>query len=179
MSLPQPNKAASVLAALIGVCAVIGKRLLARRAAPAILYGFTAFLILLALAYLACVFLIRDKRKNKAPVKSGLLQSYSHEHSGKPLHLAGIFVLITEEGEVADESGASEILLVEVIDDGRAVVDDGFGEAEGLLVLHTVYLHVVGLEDDDVRLCREVEEPLACHKVVAVATTDPRWNTPL
>ena len=68
MSLPQPNKAASVLAALIGVCAVIGKRLLARRAAPAILYGFTAFLILLTLAYLACVFLIRDKRKNKAPV---------------------------------------------------------------------------------------------------------------
>ena len=58
----QLNRASAVLAALLGAAVVIGRALLRQNVAPAVLYGFFGFTVLLAIAYLISVFCIKDRK---------------------------------------------------------------------------------------------------------------------
>lgn len=60
----QPNRVAAILAALIAVTVPIAKRLLDRADDTGVKL-LTAWVILLALAYLASVFLLKPERKKK------------------------------------------------------------------------------------------------------------------
>ena len=60
----QPNRVAAILAALIAVTVPIAKRLLDRADDTGVKL-LTAWVILLALAYLASVFLLKPDRKKR------------------------------------------------------------------------------------------------------------------
>ena len=61
----QPNRAAAVLAAAIGVTGVLGRELLRRDLGPAVEYAVFGLMAILAIAYLASVFLVKPGGRAK------------------------------------------------------------------------------------------------------------------
>jgi len=62
MGRPQPNRASAVLATALGIAVVICRALLRQNVSVWILYVFYSLAAVLAIAYLICVFYLKDKK---------------------------------------------------------------------------------------------------------------------
>ena len=100
------------------------------------------------------------------------LQSDAKEGAGTPFGLTRVVVVVAQEGSVEEEGGAYKVLLAEVIDDGGAGVGDHLREVGLAVTFDSVLFDVDVVEDNQSGLGGGMEEPFACHEVVAIATTD-------
>ncbi len=84
----QPNRAAAILAAAIGVTGVLGRELMRRNVSSTFEYVVFGLMMLLAIAYLFSVFFIKpdQKRKNDQTrtqadewLKNGLIDKQEYE----------------------------------------------------------------------------------------------------
>lgn len=84
----QPNRAAAILAAAIGVTGVLGRELMRRNVSSTLELVVFGLMMLLAIAYLVSVFFIKpdQKRKNDQPqtqadewLKNGLIDKQEYE----------------------------------------------------------------------------------------------------
>ena len=100
------------------------------------------------------------------------LETDAKECAGTPFGLPRVVIIVAQERGVEEEGGTSKVFLAEVIDDGSAGVGDHLGEMCFSVALHTILFDVDVAEDNQARLGRSMEEPFACHEVVAVTTTD-------
>ena len=100
------------------------------------------------------------------------LETDAKECAGTPFGLPRVVIIVAQERGVEEEGGTSKVFLAEVIDDGSAGVGDHLGKMCFSVALHTILFNVNVVEDNQAGLGRSMEEPFACHKVVAVATTN-------
>ena len=84
----QPNRAAAILAAAIGVTGVLGRELMRRNVSSTLEHVVFGLMMLLAIAYLVSVFFVKpdQKRKNDQPLtqadewlKNGLIDKQEYE----------------------------------------------------------------------------------------------------
>lgn len=65
MGRPQPNRASAVLAVALAVSLMVCKALLRQKVDTVLLYVAYGLTVLLAAAYLICVFFVKDKPKTE------------------------------------------------------------------------------------------------------------------
>ena len=65
MGRPQPNRAAAVLTVVLCVALMLCRALLRQNVNPVILYAAFGLTVLLAAAYLICVFFVKNRPKTE------------------------------------------------------------------------------------------------------------------
>ena len=100
---------------MLGAAVVIGRALLRQDAAPAVLYGFFGLTLLLAIAYLVCVFCIRNNPTAQGGEKN-MENKNKKKQSGKGVGLAiGVLILFLSglsEGFDSEVIGALVVVAV-------------------------------------------------------------------